>query len=583
MRKHITRDTRYAMRQSVSCLATALLGIMTIAATARAAETKAPTDEQKAFLQSILPADVPAPKPTEAQAERGFIHYWADPTVNFFTNMPPVVEDLDRQPIVRTPAGEDEPLLLGVWGLRRMHHAALWVLEPVFETTVWVVSDPGEREIMGMAKLGIPYFLEPDGEPKIESEHNVFFWINVNVPADAKPGTYTGKFALTVSEQPWSEGHKKHNYGHRIELPFMVEVLPIKLPRADVAFGMYFRPLGQWMAPQYCTPELMRAYYRDMARHGQTSATMYVYERLVDDQGNLFLDGKRTTRRMEMMREAGLIHPDIPFMWLGSGGLEWETEERAREHSVTMRAEFERRSWPEPLWYGPDEPSTPEEDAERSAGARSNFDRMAALRPTLRIVTAISSQAAAHFADDLDVWVVHNPNIDVAVKELAEKHGAEFWTYDCRHRGTNPTWNRYYPGLFTWAYGLKGNFLWCYSELYTWESTRGAALVWVLPSRFGPIPSVGWETRREGIEDYRYLSELEKLCRIADEAKAEQVKQWLAELRNRVLAPGKFEKPLLPYWWDRFDLWTQCPQFARGELTQIRNQAIRFMLELQAP
>ena len=580
MHEHGARDAGYAIRQGINRLAMVLLATVTVAVTARAAEKKEPTDEQKAFLQSILPADVPAPEPTEAQTERGFIHYWADPTVNFFANLPPAVADLDREPSVRSPAGEDEPLLLGVWGVRRMHHAALWVLEPVFETTVWVVSDPGERELMDMAKLGIPYFLEPDGEPKVESQRNVFFWINISVPADASPGTYEGKFALTVAEQPWSEGHKKRRFGHRIELPFTVEVLPIKLPRADIAFGMYFRPLGEWMASQYCTPELMRGYYRDMTRHGQTSATLYVYDQLADEQGNPALDGKRTTATMEMMLETGLIRPEIPVMWLYGGGLDWD---RAKEYGGGLRDEAQRRGWPELLWYGPDEPSTPEENAERAAGARASFDRLAALRPNLRIVTAISSQAAAHFADDLDVWVVHNPNVDGAVKELAEEHGAEFWTYDCQHRGTNPTWNRYYPGLFTWAYGLKGNFLWCYSEMYTWETTRGAALVWVLPSRFGPIPSVGWETRREGIEDYRYLSQLERLCRAADGAKAEQVKQWLAELRSRVLAPGKLEKPMLPYWWDKFDLWTQCPQFARGELTRIREQAIRFMLELQAP
>jgi len=246
-----------------------------------------------------------------------------------------------------------------------------------------------------------------------------------------------------------------------------------------------------------------------------------------------------------------------------------------------LRAEFERRGWPEPLWYGPDEPSTPEQDADRAAGAKRSFEQLAALRPTVRIVTALSGEAAAHFADDLDVWVVHKPNIDTSVRELAAKHGAEFWTYDCHHRGTNPTWNRYYPGLYTWAHGLKGNFLWCYAESYTWEGTRNAALVWVLPSRHGPVPSVGWEARREGVEDYRVLRHLERLCETSADPTAKQAHEWLKGLRKRVLEVGRLERPMLPYWWDKFDLWTECPMLERGELAEGRERAAEFILELQ--
>lgn len=99
--------------------------------------------EQKQFLSSLIPR-VPAPKPTEQQSDQGMIIYWADPTSNFYINTPPGAEDLGRRALIRTPAGEDEPLLLAVWGLRRFDHATVKVIKPFFQTTVGGAG-PGER------------------------------------------------------------------------------------------------------------------------------------------------------------------------------------------------------------------------------------------------------------------------------------------------------------------------------------------------------------------------------------------------------------------------------------------------------
>ena len=264
-------------------------------------------------------------------------------------------------------------------------------------------------------------------------------------------------------------------------------------------------------------------------------------------------------------------------------------EEDYRRYASELRAECKRRGWPEPLRYGPDEPPV---EGERAKACREVFDVLAHLRPTLRIVTAISRRSVEVYGKDLDVWVIHNEfpksaEIREHFEQLAAAHGAELWEYDCFHRGTNPTWSRYHAGIYTWPMGLKGNFIWRYGETFTWGSVMSQAweptFVRIQPGPFGPVTSVGWEARREGIEDYRYLRRIETLCETAEGRKADEARRWLAELRQRVLGTEIPDPPDVHRFcgWDKADLWTECPQFARGELSRIRAQAIDLLLEFQ--
>ena len=93
---------------------------------------------------------------------------------------------------------------------------------------------------------------------------------------------------------------------------------------------------------------------------------------------------------------------------------------------------------------------------------------------------------------------------------------------------------------------------------------------------------MGWEARREGIEDYRYLRRIEKICKSAEGAEADGARKWLAELRARVLGTAIPKNPNCDRFcgWDARDLWTQCPQFERGEFAGIRDQAVKHLLDL---
>jgi len=351
---------------------------------------------------------------------------------------------------------------------------------------------------------------------------------------------------------------------------------------------------------------MMMSYYRDMARHGHTSAYLSVYEKLHHSDGTVAMQGLprpepqyeqgsdydelpelRTAKQIEMMLEAGLIHQDVPLMIAYAWGPTWyDDNEAVSRFAANLRAEFARRGWPEPLRYGPDEPDA---TGPRAALFRKVFEVYALTRPGQRQATAIAPEHVHGFADDLDVWIVLNrgPTEDSSMNELfqkfqrmADEHDAEVWTYFCMAYGTNPEYHRYYAGLLTWAHRLRGNFLWVYAEYHTWEGDRsGDNYNYVLPSKNGPVPSVAWEARREGIEDYRILRRIEKLCENRQGPQAEAARAWLEKLRQRVISPRNEEGPPVPVISKRH-LQNLAPQFGRGEVADVRGQATDLLVDL---
>ena len=479
---------------------------------------------------------------------------------------PPSQADLERPALVRTPAGEDEPLLLGVWGITRTGPVSLSVKEAPFPVTIrhiefepHYVPPPYEgRIIKGGRIVGFATYLPEQGIAYVRKGKRSVFWINVEVPKGTEPGEYKLVFKLIV--------HQKKV----LDLEATVQVLDFELPRADIAYGMYFRPTdGRRFQARYRTPELFQAYWRDMARHGMTSVTIYNYAgRIHDDAGNPKLDGNTDIQMLKDMMAADLVSGDIPVMWLGSIDL---------EAAEAIRDEFQRRGWPELLLYAWDEPPV-------SDRARAAFEEMRPIREILRNVTAISGEASEAYADLLDVHVVHAGVISPELQKLLADAGAEVWTYSCsfRARGNAPT-QRFYAGLYTWALRLKGNFLWCYTEKYSWEGERYANYCYVLPSDGGVlVPAIAWEARREGVEDYRTLRCLESLI-AAEPARAEakEAAAWLEKTRGRVDWYLARNLPPASYPWDGIELQPMCGDFEPAELAQVRGRAVEYIQQLR--
>ena len=537
-------------------------------------ETARPPDEE--FLKLIPPLRELGSLSDEAK-QRGVVIWWADYGQHLFSEQPPTDTDLARKPVVRTSAGEDEPLILALWGLKDAGEVTLQTTDPAFPVTIRTVEFEERKipagyfnyEIEAGRKIGIPTYLPEQASVQVKAGQNAAFWLTVCVPRDAQPGTHEIPLRLNLNQEQ-----------EPAKLTLMVEVLPFDLPRAKIAYGMYFRPSATTLKnARDRTPEMLRFYWRDMARHGMTSATLYNFARMHDDAGNLTLGGVPILKHLQDMIEDGLVTPDVPVMFLDGGGIRLSNP-KAPEIVAALAAEVKNRGWPEFMYYGPDEPSVNEKSL-------ANFKRLQPLRKHLRIVTAISDHAAVAYADLLDAYVVNVGRTSPAIQKLAADKGAELWNYTCHNRGRgNAPFQRFYAGIYTWALRLKGNFIWAYTENYTRE--RGQYLPWspiycyVVPSDEGVIPSVAWEARREGVEDYRLLVLLEdSIARRPESDVAGAARAWMETIRGRVDWYVARDMPPSLYPWDGPEIYPLCPDFEPSEFSGIRARVIDYILKLQ--
>jgi len=287
---------------------------------------------------------------------------------------------------------------------------------------------------------------------------------------------------------------------------------------------------------------------------------------------------------VSQMLAAGLVSSERPLILLSAGGgvSGWG----AFRDSGTVRSLLElqkRRRWPAFLFYVSDEPN--EEDRVREV--RETFARVYQSIPEARTVTAIGDYGIEHVGELYDVWIAAVSSINAATVAKARSMGKELWAYDCNQRGQSPRFDRLVCGAWAWSAGLKGLGQWGYYSRKALErNPDGSYRVpedwdewYMMASDQGPVGTVGWEGRREGVEDYRYLRTLERLCQHGDSAAARQGRALLAEVR-RLAPPEGFERRPFDrrYTWE-FD---PAPEFTNARMRRVRAEMARLIACLQA-
>lgn len=531
-----------------------------------APHTTRPDDEE--FLK-LLPPLRDTPQFDKHTQDMGVAVWWRDYSLFIFETQPPIKDEITIKPVVYTTPGEDEPQVMGLWGIRDVGKVTVDVANCPFPVTIRRVNYnprkiPGDYygdHVAGGRVIGLADYLPETNTGEVTSGRNTVFWLTVEAPKDAKSGTYKADIHITCPEN------------NVITTSFTIVVHDYVLPPADIAYGMYFRPESSeaQLPPQYKTDEMLRMYWRDMARHGMTSATIYPSTDLHDGKGHSVVMNSKDIAKLQQMMDNGLVRKHIPVMWIGGWARVTESVAPAIAKDVADLG------LPELLVYGPDEPEVGNDDV------KAFFETLHPLRSYFRIVTSLSDLPALAYADYLDVFAVSSGRISPHLQNVIRVHGGEVWTYDCNNKATgNAPWSRYQAGLYTWALNLKGNFLWCYTEIYTWDTRKNALFCHVLPGPEGLVPSIQWETRREGVEDYRTLRLLESL--IAEHLgtdESAQAQRWLDSIRDRAdWYVARHMPPTLNYW-DGIEIYPRCPNFDPSEFSDIRAEAVSFILTLK--
>ena len=452
----------------------------------------------------------------------------------------------------------------------------------------------GQRASLPMYVLPVPRIAE------IRPGHSAAFWMTFRTDGKTAAGTHPGTFVVRAEGEVVAT------------VPFEVEVYPFVLPRPKVHYGMYYMP--------YQTPaafqgrDFQKQYLADLAAHGMNFMNLDVEIPLLAQKGydlesstpvgppehnawgsvstRLFLgnylgpedyqpDGgynalKLIDTQIRMGREAGLIQRDHPAVTAQSG---FNVPNKALA-LAKIRQYGAARDWPPLLLYMRDEPG-PEVFAEVMEHV-GEWKRLGAAG-----IAAMSGLAAFGVGSVHSAWTVLAGQISPELRREAEGLGAQLWTYDYNLRTTNIEANRFFAGLYTWSWGLQGNMPYAYmGEPHQqphfdaqWKLSGPSILGYVIPSPAGPVPGVGWEGRREGVDDVRYLQLLEARLDAAreDDPTAREVRQWLACLRDRSRAT-EFQ----PY---RFNAWgadylDPHSGLAPGDYDAIRAAAAGFIMRL---
>ncbi|MDA0660040.1 MAG: HEAT repeat domain-containing protein [Planctomycetota bacterium] len=376
----------------------------------------------------------------------------------------------------------------------------------------------------------------------VEKQTTAFFWITMHADKSTAAGSHCGKIRLHAADGPVTE------------LDLDVIVHPFELQRARIAYApFYYAEWGRETGiPEFAqTDEWIAAILRDLAEHSHNSLVGMGYgvPGSAIDFSTIPPAGNRTfSFLLPLAQQIGLTTPEIPVIHFGhnlkqlpekEGDLTLDQQEKALQW---YESERKKHDWPELIAYGHDEPPYPNPELRR---------RYAPLRGIFLLTgTAMFAPAVYGLGDVHDVWIVRSGEITQEMCAEAKRQGAEMWTYHCDAMSFQPLWERHYAGFYVWAYQLRGHTTWHY---YAQEKFK---LVWMRETDKRPMPTSGWEMRREGIDDYRYLQMLEDaIAARPKESAAVEARAWLADLRARILANDRHipSNPSDPLPWQEYD------------------------------
>lgn len=379
-----------------------------------------------------------------------------------------------------------------------------------------------------------PQALLPLSRPRsVDAAQNLGWHIMAHIPANIAPGTYRGHLTLTAQgKAPTS-------------IPYTVRVEDFLLPQPDIPLFVYhsedYFPSGNFLSA-----ELREAYYRDMKEHGMNTVTIYnnpdVNGTEIDfnrDYRHVLsgktLEDKKKKRNLTdkdldersrfglnqtiaLAQKSGLLASRYPLLWLVVKQNEYNWGAMPGPALKKALQEWNSRTdWPTPLLYVLDEPDG---HPDRIAAARKILDRVKQLDVPVKTVTA--GVAIEELGKDYDVWVQAESSINAQTAEQARRHDAQLWTYNCNMPTDNTQFTRAFYGFWGYRSQVKGIGLWAYYDAGNWYADETgkvhgkngpANLSRICPSPSGPIPTLSWETIREGVMDYRYAMLYDQLLK----------------------------------------------------------------------
>lgn len=318
------------------------------------------------------------------------------------------------------------------------------------------------------------------------------FWLTINVPPGTPAGLYTGTITFKPAGDP----------SRRLVLPLELDVRPISLDLVKGAYGMFYPhfPLTPDAADtppkdqRHVTFKRYRAELKDMVSHGLNSTTLYEgfgqlrYVYAAGMRGYPLHMGWPPADAKELVDEAtqsmGFADyhfwtcdepkPVAPGILPGPGTIEWCKEQI--------------QNYPDTYYH-------------KMAGSLNRHDAVAALADLLDYPI-------------FNLYLFSGPDYEYPTRSKSLGHlPSSYWSTAT----SDYLAFRAFAGLYNTRSGYLGIWPWAYNDFaareltYDWANSRYIHVVAYPDENDNPISTVRWEAFKDGVDDVRYLQELDWL------------------------------------------------------------------------
>ncbi|OGS22275.1 MAG: hypothetical protein A2252_06855 [Elusimicrobia bacterium RIFOXYA2_FULL_39_19] len=475
--------------------------------------------------------------PTKEETGRGYVLFVCDYIDRVYRNTVPKEKEIKN--IINTFAtpGEYEPITFAVYPLKDLGPVQVKVSDLTTADGSKISKENIDiRKVSYLLKRTfpeskvcreVPQLLEKIDTVDILNGNTQEWWLTVKVPENAKAGIYKGK--VTVNSEAKTTG----------ELAISFEVLPFKL--------LSSQETGVWTGVYAYSDDNMQD-LADMREHGITGFNDFS----ISKTKNSFEDADRY---MENLKKAGLKGPVYLYY-----GTEIAISPEFKDRLSNLKNHLKSANWPEVLIYPVDEPT---------AGTQATLDQCLIAMKTIKNIPGLKTYVTITNNTDPKLDLVlpytdigpYNPNRTKLLEALekTKKAGKDFFWYNGLTRDNHPRRGRILCGLWNWKLNAKGFTNWHYNETQgdPFNDLDGAGMdaAFVYPSReqesgehLEGIPTLIWETMREGIDDRRYIETLKSYITKANSSKdqnkikaAAQAAKMLDEIFNSLPIFDKWE------------------------------------------
>ncbi len=453
---------------------------------------------------------------TPADQQRGFIGWTPSWMTTLYPNSVPTAEDVKRPLTTFATPGEYEPVVVAIRALKDLQAVTLSVGEltgagrlPAAVVDLRTVKCWPQRmgSSWGTEYRVMPELLEPARALDVARDTTQEWWLTIHVPDAAAPGEYAGPVTIkTADGQSW-----------RTEL--RLRVLPFKLAEAEKQVGMY------WYDTK-AGPELLDAQVKDMVAHGMRAVTISRAPKITEENGKLVVDTTELLAFLRHLRELGLRGP-VPYnnnftslikRALPGGDVDagyvqvTEALEKVSTDPTALKL----------LYYPVDEIGN---DDARGKIANHLCGLVRKVPGATSYITVNNYAAGEKWGDTFDIWC---GNIDYTPEQERKlfaaghrymRYGSSY-VNDCRKSRNN-------CGLGFYRRGAEAMYFWHYQATVAdpFNDFDGGARDWCAAYP-GPnntqIPTMDWESHREGVDDMRYIATLKQAIAAAEKGDAKR-------------------------------------------------------------